>query len=72
MPFTAADIARHVGGKVLGDSSVQLKGVAPADSAQPGDLTFAENDTYLARAEKSAASAISVFPVPVGVQTSTP
>jgi UDP-3-O-[3-hydroxymyristoyl] glucosamine N-acyltransferase len=37
-----------------------LKGFAPADRAQPGDLTFAENESYFARAEQSAASAILV------------
>jgi UDP-3-O-[3-hydroxymyristoyl] glucosamine N-acyltransferase len=39
---------------------VVLKGFAPADRAQPGDLTFAENETYFTRAEASAASAILV------------
>jgi UDP-3-O-[3-hydroxymyristoyl] glucosamine N-acyltransferase len=60
MSFTAADIARHLQGEVLGDASIVLKGFAPADRAQPGDLTFAENETYFARAETSAASAILV------------
>src|SRR5579859_1666813 len=60
MPFTAAEIAHHLGGEVVGDSSLVLAGFAPADRAQPGDLTFAENENYLARAEQSAASAIIV------------
>ena len=60
MPYTAAEIARHLGGEVLGDASLVLKGFAPADRAQPGDLTFAENENYFARAEQSAASAIIV------------
>src|SRR5512139_3016994 len=60
MPFTAAEIAKLVGGEMLGDGSVVLKGFAPADRAQPGDLTFAENENYFARAEQSAASAIIV------------
>lgn len=60
MPYTAADIARLLGGEVLGDASLVLKGFAPADRAQPGDLTFAENENYFARAEQSAASAIIV------------
>src|SRR5688572_13077561 len=60
MPFTLAEIARHVGGEVLGDGSIQLKAMAPIDTAKPGDLTFAENDDYFARAEKSGASAILV------------
>src|SRR5438105_14927604 len=60
MPFTAAEIAKHLAGEVLGDSSLVLSGFAPADRAQPGDLTFAENPNYFARAEQSAASAIIV------------
>src|ERR1041385_3751041 len=60
MPFTAAEIARHLQGEVIGDGSVVLANFAPADRAQPGDLTFAENADYFARAEQSAASAIIV------------
>jgi UDP-3-O-[3-hydroxymyristoyl] glucosamine N-acyltransferase len=60
MPFTAAEIARHLKGEVVGDGALALTGFAPADRAQPGDLTFAENESYFARAEASAASAILV------------
>src|SRR5439155_2586200 len=49
-----------VGGKVLGEASVQLKGMSLPDTARGGDLTFAENQDYFARAENSAASAILV------------
>ena len=58
MPFTAAEIARQLQGEVIGDGATVLKGFAPADRARPGDLTFAENENYFARAEQSAASAI--------------
>src|ERR1051325_1272854 len=58
--MTAAEIAAHLGGQVVGDGSTQLKGFAPADSARRGDLTFAENEEYFARAGKSEASAILV------------
>ena len=60
MPFTAAEIAKHLQGEVLGDGTAVLNAFAPADRAQPGDLTFAENPEYFARAEQSAASAIIV------------
>jgi UDP-3-O-[3-hydroxymyristoyl] glucosamine N-acyltransferase len=60
MPFTAAEIARHLGGEVLGAPDLTLRGLAPADRAQPGDLTFAENENYFRRAEQSAASAIII------------
>jgi UDP-3-O-[3-hydroxymyristoyl] glucosamine N-acyltransferase len=58
--FTAAEIAEKVHGQVIGDPSTQLTGFAPAGNARPGDLTFAENETYFARADQSAAAAILV------------
>jgi UDP-3-O-[3-hydroxymyristoyl] glucosamine N-acyltransferase len=58
--FTAADIARHLDGEVLGDDSIVLTGFAAAEACKPGDLTFAENEAYFLRAEASAASAILV------------
>lgn len=60
MSFTASEIATQLGGEVIGDSTLVLRGFAPADRAQAGDLTFAENENYFARAEQSAASAIIV------------
>jgi UDP-3-O-[3-hydroxymyristoyl] glucosamine N-acyltransferase len=60
MPYTANEITKLLQGELVGDGQVLLKGFAPADRAQVGDLTFAENDDYLAQAEKSAASAIIV------------
>lgn len=60
MTFTAAEIASRLQGEVRGDASVQLTGFAPADAAGPTDLTFAENETYFAQAEQSAAGAILV------------
>jgi UDP-3-O-[3-hydroxymyristoyl] glucosamine N-acyltransferase len=58
MPFTAAEIAKHVDGEVVGDQNALLRNFAPAESAQTGDLTFAENEDYFARAEQSAATAV--------------
>jgi UDP-3-O-[3-hydroxymyristoyl] glucosamine N-acyltransferase len=60
MPFTAAEIAKTLGGEVIGDPLTVLKGFAPADRAQPGDLTFAENENYFTRAEQSAAAAVII------------
>ena len=60
MPFTTAEIAKHLEGEVLGDPAIQLKGFAPADRAQPSDLTFAENENYFVRADQSAAAAIII------------
>jgi UDP-3-O-[3-hydroxymyristoyl] glucosamine N-acyltransferase len=60
MSLTASQIAEKLQGEVIGDGSVLLTGLAPADGAKAGDLTFAEKDTYLAAAEESQASAILV------------
>ncbi len=58
MPFTVADVARHLEGEILGNAETPLQSFAQADRAQPGDLTFAENEEFFARAEQSQASAI--------------
>lgn len=60
MAFTADEIARRLNGTVQGDGSITLTGFAPAQTAQPGHLTFAENEKYFSAAENSAASAILV------------
>src|SRR5438034_11479616 len=60
MSFTVAQIAEKLHGEVVGDGSVQLLGIAPADRARAGELTFAENASYFAAAEQSQAAAILV------------
>jgi UDP-3-O-[3-hydroxymyristoyl] glucosamine N-acyltransferase len=60
MPYTTSQIATLIGGTVIGDGAITLTGFAPAAFARPGDLTFAENDSYFDRAEQSSASAVLV------------
>jgi UDP-3-O-[3-hydroxymyristoyl] glucosamine N-acyltransferase len=60
MSFTAAQIAEKLQGELVGDGSVKLTGLAPADRARAGELTFAENAAYFAAAEQSQAAAILV------------
>jgi UDP-3-O-[3-hydroxymyristoyl] glucosamine N-acyltransferase len=55
---TVSEIAKHLGGEVVGDGHAVLNSFAPAEHAKPGDLTFAENEVFFARAEQSAATAI--------------
>src|SRR5882757_9810562 len=55
---TVSEIAKHLQGEVVGDGSAVLNSFATADRARPGDLTFAENEEFFARAEESAATAI--------------
>jgi UDP-3-O-[3-hydroxymyristoyl] glucosamine N-acyltransferase len=61
-PFSVptGDIAQKIGAELRGDPDLVLTGIAPAESAQAGDLTFAERPAYLAKAEQSDASAILV------------
>src|ERR1041384_4054810 len=58
--FTPSQLAQQIGAELVGDGSVELTGFAPADHAQRGHLTFAENEAYFAKAEQSGASAILV------------
>lgn len=53
-------IADHVEGTIKGDPSIHVVGIAPADTAQEGFLTFAENERYLEAALNSKASAILI------------
>ncbi len=58
LPRTVAEIAGFLGGQVVGDGSVRLTGFSAATTAKAGDLTFAENEGFFAKAEQSAAAAI--------------
>ena len=66
--FTVSNLAELIGGEVVGDGSVILTGIAPADAASSGDLTFAEKPSFLAAAAASQASAILV---PRGFESAT-
>ena len=58
MPFTTEEIAKLIGGQVVGDAKAVLNHFATIEGAQTSDLTFAENDEFFSRAEQSAATAI--------------
>src|SRR5438552_1072023 len=58
MTLTTAEIAQQLGGEVLGDPNARLTGLASADQAKPGDLTFADTADYFAAAEASSATAV--------------
>jgi UDP-3-O-[3-hydroxymyristoyl] glucosamine N-acyltransferase len=60
MHFTAFQIAEQLEGEVIGDGSIELTGLAPADSSGVSDLTFAEKESYFVSAEQSDACAILV------------
>lgn len=62
MNESVADIARLVGGVVVGDPSGQITGVNGITNAGPGDLTFLENRRFLSYLETTKAAAVMVPP----------
>jgi UDP-3-O-[3-hydroxymyristoyl] glucosamine N-acyltransferase len=60
MNLTVAELARQLGGDVAGDANATLTGFASADAAKAGEVTFAENEKFLAAAEAGAAVAVIV------------
>jgi len=58
MTITAAELATIVDGEVLGDGSTAVTGVASADAARGGELTFAEKEPQFLAAEQGMAAVI--------------
>ena len=58
--LSAADVAALVGGALVGDGAVVVRGVAPLDRAGPGDLSFLAASRYLPYFHASRASAVLV------------
>lgn len=60
MELTTQEIARRLKGILCGDASLLIRGVADAERANKGEITFAEKSHYLEAAQRSNASAILV------------
>jgi UDP-3-O-[3-hydroxymyristoyl] glucosamine N-acyltransferase len=58
MRRTVRDLAAHVGGRVVGDPDVLIRGFAGIDRAGQGDMTFVADDRYLADVARTKASAV--------------
>lgn len=58
--LTAAEIAEHVGGRVIGDSSVQVNRVASLEAAGAGDIAFVDEEKFFATAQATQASCLIV------------
>jgi len=56
--FTVNEAAKLVSGAVIGDGNARVKGMAPCDFAEEGDITFAFDGEGLERAGKSRASCV--------------
>ena len=55
---TLAELAIELGGTVLGDDSLMIRGVAGIREAQPGDLTFLANSRYEGYLAETRAAAV--------------
>lgn len=60
MEIKLKELAKLVGGEVVGDAEVVIKGVASLEEAKEGDITFCVNHKYLPLLFKTRASAIIV------------
>jgi UDP-3-O-[3-hydroxymyristoyl] glucosamine N-acyltransferase len=55
---TLAELAGELGGDVVGDGSIVIRGVAGIREALPGDITFLANSRYEAHLAETRASAV--------------
>jgi UDP-3-O-[3-hydroxymyristoyl] glucosamine N-acyltransferase len=58
MKRSVKEIAEFVQGRLIGDGSIEITGIASIDSAATGDLVFIEDEKNLKQAIQSCASAI--------------
>lgn len=57
-PFTLAELASRLGGRVAGDPDTVLRQVGTLDSAGPGQLSFLSNPRYRGRLAATRAAAV--------------
>ena len=70
-PTRAREMARHLGGEIVGDAETMITGVAPIEQAGVGDLSFIAQARFLEQLEHTAAAAVLVaanFTLPPGRQ----
>lgn len=58
--YTAARVADHVGGQLHGDPERIITGVAGIEDSEPQTVSFAENEKFLEKAEKSEAGVLLI------------
>jgi UDP-3-O-[3-hydroxymyristoyl] glucosamine N-acyltransferase len=58
MKHSLGEVSERIGALLVGDASAQVKGVASIVSAKAGDLVFVEDESRLAEAMESGATAI--------------
>jgi UDP-3-O-[3-hydroxymyristoyl] glucosamine N-acyltransferase len=66
LELTLQQIARTIGGEVIGDASTSIMGINALDSAQPGQISFYHNARYQKHLAQTKASALIVSQVVEG------
>ncbi len=61
-PFTAAELAARVDGRLIGDGDIHINQVADLSLAETGDIAYVEDDKLFPVAESSQASCVIVPP----------
>ena len=62
MALPLGDIVKALGGRLHGDASVVIEGLAPLESAGPAELSFLSNPRYQPRLAASRAACVIVAP----------
>ncbi len=62
MEKTLKELADYVGGDVIGDENIKIKGVMAIEEAREGYITFISNKKYIKNLEHTRASAIIASP----------
>jgi UDP-3-O-[3-hydroxymyristoyl] glucosamine N-acyltransferase len=60
MQLTVGEIAKRIGGRVIGDGQAEIRGVAVFETATHNDITFIEDARFLKRIDQCRAGAIIV------------
>jgi len=59
---TLQEVADHIGGRVRGDGSVVISGLAPLEGAGPDKITFLANPKYAAKVAETRAGGVLMAP----------
>ncbi|HLA37215.1 MAG TPA: UDP-3-O-(3-hydroxymyristoyl)glucosamine N-acyltransferase [Candidatus Brocadiales bacterium] len=60
--LTLGELARSLGGRVVGNKGIFIRGVMTIDEAREGDITFIANEKYSKKLATTRASAVIVSP----------
>jgi UDP-3-O-[3-hydroxymyristoyl] glucosamine N-acyltransferase len=58
MSYSLAELAKHVGGKIIGDQNAQVVSAATLSNAKSGDITFLANQKYASEVAGTQATAL--------------